>query len=123
MALVPVLLAILLLMVFPRYNSVSTLPSPDGRFICYVKGGGSGATVDFTSVTVRPAWRLVAQEAYFTFGGFDPEVRWTDPKTIEIRYPEHDDPEFCQSQVADVHVVCKPAPRNEKGLFPLMPGK
>jgi len=112
-ALLPGFLALLVLLLFPKYTSAFKLPSPDGRFICYVKGGGSGATVDWTSITVRRAWRPIAQEVYSTFGGFDPKVRWKDSKTLEIGYPQGDDPQLCGPSNAGVNVVCSAAPRAE----------
>jgi hypothetical protein len=109
----PTLLAILLLFALPRYTSVQTLRSPDGRLICYIKSGGSGATVDFNSITVRPAWRPVAKEVYFTLGGFDPGVRWNDSRTLEIRYPQGEQPEFCDGSQIGINVKCNAEPRAE----------
>ena len=117
LALLPGLLALVVLLLFPKYTSVFKLPSPDGRLICYVKGGGSGATVDWESVVVRHAWRPIAQEVYFTFGAFDPKVHWKDSKTLEIEYPQGDDPQLCNPSNAGVNVVCSAAPRAE--FYPL----
>ena len=116
-ALLPGLLALLFLLLFPKYTSVFKLPSPDGRFICYVKTGGSGATIDWASITVRRSWRPVAQEVYFTFGGFDPKARWKDSKTLEIGYPQGDGPQLCGPSNAGVKVECSAAPRAE--FYPL----
>jgi hypothetical protein len=116
-ALLPGLLALFVLLSSPKYTSVFRLPSPDGRIICYVKDGGSGATVDWVSITVRPALRPIAQEVYFTFGAFDPKVRWRDSKTLEIRYPQGDEPQLCKPSNAGVNVVCSAAPRAE--FYPL----
>ena len=116
-ALLPTFFVFSFLLLIPRYTSVATLTSPDGRFICYVKGGGSGATVDWTSITLRRTWRPFAQVVYYTQGAFDPQVNWKDAKTLVIRYPEHDDPMLCKHVLADINLECKSAPRNE--FYPL----
>ena len=116
-ALVPGFLSLVVLLWIPKYTSVSRLPSPDGRFICYVKGGGSAATDDWTSITLRRAWRPIAREVYFTEGSFDPQVRWKGPETLLILYPEHEDPTLCRQFFAGVNVECQSAPRKE--FYPL----
>jgi hypothetical protein len=113
----PGLLALFLLVAFPRYVSVSTLASPDGRFICYVKEGGSGATSDWTRITLRRKWRLLAQEVYFTEGTFDPHVHWADEKNLVIRYPVEENPTLCLRAVTDIGIECQPAPRSD--FYPL----
>jgi hypothetical protein len=104
---------IFLFSAFPKYTSFHKLPSPDGQFICYIKFGGSGATVDWTSITLRRAWKPLAHEVYFTFGGFDPDVRWKDSQTLQIGYPQGDDPQLCAPSSVGVNVVCSAAPRLE----------
>ncbi len=116
-ALLPSLLGLLFLLVFSKYTSVVKLPSPDKRFICYIKGGGSAATDDWTSITLRRAWSPVAQEVYFTEGAFDPQVHWKNAKTLVISYPEHENPELCRQSLAGIDIECCPAPRKE--FFPL----
>jgi hypothetical protein len=83
-----------------------SLKSPGGHFTARLQFGDGGAiSQDFASVSVRRSWSPIAEEVYT--GTIEPQIRWLDERTLEIRYPLQLDKTSCGGSWMGVKIVCQ----------------
>ncbi|MGA2808290.1 MAG: hypothetical protein ABSE87_09145 [Terracidiphilus sp.] len=92
------------------------LKSPGGHFVARVE-----QQKDAASVSVRPAWSPIAEQVYA--GSSEPEIRWLDEWTLEIRYPSQPGKTSCHGSWVGVKVVCTEVVelRNDSGFRNCVP--